>query len=316
MDIEIGKRITSKSVTTALLIILTLTGTGMTAAAASSVYTPASVYAQQEEATVDVTMNVQCNPPTSPPSACPTPNQFQIGARYTIQDSSPVPPQFAGSTAGTTVTINPSKSIVINVQEFPSPPPGYELNRQKSVLSCNSGPVNAGDQLSCNFTAVYESTTLRVRMNVVCNPTVSLPAFCPLPSSFTLGVQGFANPVPSQFQGSATDTNVRLGPGSYIVRVTGGPSGGAPPGYTFFDDRSDDCDGRITGIEDNSRQCIITRTYFIPSTLTVRTEIDQTTCPQGSTCLPSQFTIRATGALGASPNEFQGSLTGTQVTLG
>ena len=40
MDIEIEKRFTSKSVTTALLIILTLTGTGMTAAAASSVYTP------------------------------------------------------------------------------------------------------------------------------------------------------------------------------------------------------------------------------------------------------------------------------------
>ena len=31
MDIEIEKRFTSKSVTTALLIILTLTGTGMTA---------------------------------------------------------------------------------------------------------------------------------------------------------------------------------------------------------------------------------------------------------------------------------------------
>ena len=316
MDIEIGKRFTSKSVTTALLIILTLTGTGMTAAAASSVYTPASVYAQQQQATVNVRMSVQCNPAVSPPSTCPTPGQFQIGVRYTIQDSSPVPPQFAGSAAGTIVTINPSKSVVIDVQEFPSPPPGYELNRQKSALFCTSGPVNPGDQLVCNLTAVYESTTLRVRMNVVCNPAVSPPAFCPSPSSFTIGIQGFANPVPSQFQSSPTDTNVRLGPGSYLVRVIGGPSGGAPPGYAFFDDHSRDCDGRITGIEDNSRQCVITRTYFIPSTLTVRKQIDQTTCPQGSTCLPSQFFIRATGALGASPNGFQGSSTGTQVTLG
>ena len=241
-------------------------------------------------------MNVQCNPPTSPPSACPTPNQFQIGARYTIQDSGPVPPQFSGSGAGTIVTINPSKSIVINVQEFPvgsQLPAGYELNRQKSVLSCTSGPVNAGAQLGCNLLAVYESTTLRVRMNVVCNPAVSPPAFCPSPSSFTIGIQGFANPVPSQFQSSPTDTNVRLGPGSYIVRVTGGPSGGAPPGYAFFDDHSSDCDGRITGIEDNSRRCVITRTYFIPSTLTVRKQIDQTTCPQGKYL--STFTILDTG---------------------
>ncbi len=410
MDIEIGKRFTSKSVTTALLIILTLTGTGMTAA---STYAPGSVHAQQQatinvimnvvcnppttncpspsqftigvqgsnpnpsqfpgssagtnvmvnpgftvvnvvnqpsappgyglipnppqgcqgqvaagasincvitatyqQATVNVRMNVQCNPAVSPPSTCPTPGQFQIGARYTNPSTSPVPPQFSGSAAGTTVRTNPTKSVVINVQEFPAPPPGYELNRQKSALFCTFEPANPGDQLSCNLTAVYESTTLRVRMNVVCNPAVSPPSVCPSPSSFTIGIQGFANPVPSQFQGSPTDTNVRLGPGSYIVRVTGGPSGGAPPGYEFFDDLSNDCDGRITGIEDNSRQCVITRTYFIPSTLTVRKQIDQTTCPQGSTCEPSQFLIRATGALGASPNGFQGSSTGTQVTLG
>ena len=100
MDIEIGKRFTSKSVTTAL-IILTLTGTGMTASCRIFCIHPASVYAQQEEAAVNVRMNVQCNPTVTPQSTCPTPGQFQIGARYTIQDSSPVPPQFSGSAAGT-----------------------------------------------------------------------------------------------------------------------------------------------------------------------------------------------------------------------
>ena len=153
-------------------------------------------------------------------------------------------------------------------------------------------------------------------MNVVCNPPTSPTSACPSPSSFTIGVQGFANRVPSQFQELAYRYNVRLGPGRYIVRVTGGPSGGAPTGYTFFDDHSSDCDGRIAGIEDNSRQCVITRTYFIPSTLRVIKQIDQTTCPQGRTCEPSQFFIKATGALGANPNGFQGSSTGTQVTLG
>ena len=69
-------------------------------------------------------------------------------------------------------------------------------------------------------------------MNVVCNPAVSLPAFCP--SSFTIGIQGFANPDPSQLQGSATDTNVRLGPWELHCKSNSGPSGGAPLAMYFL----------------------------------------------------------------------------------
>ena len=148
-------------------------------------------------------------------------------------------------------------------------------------------------------------------MNVVCNPAVSLPAFCPSPSSFTMAYKDLLIQIHLNFKARQQTQTLGWVLGAF-VRVTGGPSGGAPPGYVFFDDSSDDCNGRITGIEDNSRRCVITRTYFIPSTLTVRTQIDQSTCPQGNAALPSQFFIRATGALGASPNGFQGSLTGTR----
>ena len=70
MNIESRIRSKSKSLTTAIIMVLILSGTAMIAA---SSYAPGSVHAQQQ-ATINVIMNVVCNPTTT---NCPSPSQLQ-----------------------------------------------------------------------------------------------------------------------------------------------------------------------------------------------------------------------------------------------
>ena len=119
------------------------------------------------------------------------------------------------------------------------------------------------------------------------------------PSDFTIGVTG-NNPSPSQFPGSSSGTTVTLGQGSYQVTETGIVANYDP---TY----SSDCSGTISAGQ--TKTCTITNTFTPPGILIVIKEVE------GGTLQPSDFTMIVQGN-NPSPSEFQGSSSGTIVTLG
>jgi hypothetical protein len=129
------------------------------------------------------------------------------------------------------------------------------------------------------------------------------------PSDFTISVTSTARdkPSPSTFQGSSSGTTVTLGQGSYEVTETNIPDD-YTPSY------SSGCSGTISAGQ--TKTCTITNTFTPPptGTLIVFKEV------VGGTASPSDFTIRVStpdaDSNTASPSEFQGSSSGTEVTIG
>jgi hypothetical protein len=168
-----------------------------------------------------------------------------------------------------------------------------------AASSYTTGPVYAQQQRA----------TVNVVLKVVCNPPA--PAACPSPSQFQIQVTG-NDPVPNTpFSGSETGRDVTLDPGNFRVNVVGEPSGGGPSGYRLFNDFQD-CSGSIAAGE--RIPCVITSTYFLPSTLKV---IKQVQCPEGRVCpQPRDFDIRVSGNPADPSTSFSGSSAGTNVSLG
>lgn len=243
MDI-VPKRVKSKTVMTAVLIILMLSGTATTVV---SSYPTDSVYAQQQ-ATINVVQRVVCNPPTP---GCPTPDQFIIG----VQGNDPNPASFPGSSDGTTVTVGPG-DFFVDINSVPeNPPEGYSLNNNFQG-DCD-GTIAEGQTVNCTITSTYFlPSTLRVIKQVECPAGV----VCPQPSDFTIRVNG--NPAsPNSFAGSSTGTNVLLGIGSFnvIEATTNVPN---PPGLVLAPIVSNGCIGSVTTPGQQLPDCIITNRYL------------------------------------------------------
>ena len=127
------------------------------------------------------------------------------------------------------------------------------------------------------------------------------------PSDFTIQVTSTARdkPSPGTFQGSSSGTTVTLGQGSYQVTETNIPDN-YEPSY------SSDCSGTISAVQ--TKTCTVTNTFTPPppttGTLIVTKEV------VGGTASPSDFTIVIGGDNNnPSPGTFQGSSSGTTVTL-
>ena len=109
-------------------------------------------------------------------------------------------------------------------------------------------------------------------------------------------------PSPSSFPGSSSGTTVTLGRGSYQVTETGVADNYNP---TY----SSACSGSISAGQ--TKTCTVTNTFTPPTgTLTVIVLVE------GGTAQPSDFNIVIALANNPSPSQFQGSSSGTTVTLG
>ena len=145
MDIESNPKVRNKSksktLTTAILIILMLSGTAMTAALQTG-----SVYGQ-EPTTLRVVKQVICELPT----VCPIqPSNFRI----TVTGNNPDPASFDGSAQGTFVALDPGDYDVTEATPPPAPP-GLTLVTARS--SDCTGTINDGDFRTCTMTNAYLS---------------------------------------------------------------------------------------------------------------------------------------------------------------
>jgi RTX calcium-binding nonapeptide repeat (4 copies) len=140
MDIELNPklRIKSKTLTTAILIILMLSGTAMTSA-----LQPGSVYGQGQ-ATLRVVKQVICELP----SICEiAPSDFRI----TVTGNNPNPASFDGSAAGTTVNLGLGTFSVTETR--PAPPAGLLVHT--SSIGCTGSFIFPGQTRECRIINAY-----------------------------------------------------------------------------------------------------------------------------------------------------------------
>ena len=143
---------------------------------------------------------------------CPKPSDFTI----LVDGNSPNPSTFAGSAAGTVVSLIPGPYSVTEQPRFVSTP-GLIAKDPVFSQGC-SGNIPAGVQLSCNITNEFIVQPPPVVTSVTVSKEVICPDgfVCPKPSDFTILVDG-NSPNPSTFAGSAAGTVVSLIPGPYSV---------------------------------------------------------------------------------------------------
>ena len=173
------------------------------------------------------------------------PSDFTI----TVSGNNPTPSSFAGSSSGTTITLNPGRySVTENLLS------GYT----SSMIGDCSGTIdNTGETYECSITNVYQpedkSAQLIVITNVIDNNNDDSD-LVRKPSAFTITVKG-NDPLPRSFPGkSGLGVIVNLDPGRYSITEKG------PSGYTT--DYSDGCQGTISAGE--AKACIITNEAIIP----------------------------------------------------
>jgi YVTN family beta-propeller protein len=174
------------------------------------------------------------------------PSDFTI----TINGNNPTPSSFAGSSSGTTVTLNPGRySVTENLLS------GYTSSMSGD---CSGTIDNTGETNECTITNVYQpedtSAQLIVITNVIDNNLDDDSDPIRKPSAFTITVNG-NDPLPRSFPGkSGAGVIVNLDPGRYSITEKG------PSGYTI--DYSDSCQGTISAGE--AKACIITNEAIIP----------------------------------------------------
>ena len=168
----------------------------------------------------------------------------------TVSGNNPTPSSFAGSSSGTTVTLNPGRySVTENLLS------GYTSSMSGD---CSGTIDNTGETNECTITNVYQpedtSAQLIVITNVIDNNNNDDSDPIRKPSAFTITVNG-NDPLPRSFPGkSGAGVIVNLDPGRYSITEKG------PSGYTI--DYSDSCQGTISAGE--AKACIITNEAIIP----------------------------------------------------
>ncbi len=213
-----------------------------------------------------------------------SPSDFTI----TVNGNNPTPSSFAGSSSGTTITINKGR---YNVTEEGSDisddyVPGFYTPNYSSDCA---GTIQEGDTVSCTITNKYNPFIPGILTKlIVTKQVINDGGGTKSPSDFTITVNG-NNPTPSSFAGSSSGTTVSLKPGSYSVTETG------PPGYTA--DYSDGCNDSAKAGSIN--KCTITNTFQpVPESaqlIIIKNVINNNNDSYGPVVKPSAFTITVHG---------------------
>ncbi len=198
----------------------------------------------------------------------------------------PSPAIFQGSATGTTVTM---KNGQYNVSELAVK--GYKVSYSPGC----SGRMNNNEAKTCVVSNDDIAPHLKVIKHVINDDSGSSNA-----SDFTIYIYG-NNPIPSMFSGSEKGTDVKISPGYYGVNEYWNPA--------YETNYSQDCNGLIDLGDDKT--CTVTNNDRPKAQLTV---IKDVTNDNGGTAVSSDFTIYVNGN-NPSPSIFQGSETGTNVTL-
>src|SRR5918996_1019682 len=140
------------------------------------------------------------------------PSDFTI----TVSGNNPTPSSFAGSSSGTTVTVNEGSYNV--KEEGPYTSPDYVPGRYTPSYSSEcAGTIQAGKTVSCTISNKYNPFIPGILSKlIVTKKVVNEGGGDKKPSDFTITVSG-NNPTPSSFAGSSSGTTVTLNPGRYSV---------------------------------------------------------------------------------------------------
>lgn len=202
-----------------------------------------------------------------------------------VTGASPSPSSFAGSEAGTLVTLNAGSYSVGETG-----PAGYAA----SMSSDCSGSIAIGESKTCTVTNNDVAPQLTVIKHVVTDNGGTAVA-----GDFTMNVTA-TDPSQASFPGNEAGTTITLDAGSYSVGETG-PSGYAPS-------LSADCSGSI-GIG-QTKTCTVTNDDIQPKLTVIKHVVND----HGGSAVAGDFTMNVTGSA-AAPSSFAGSEAGTLVAL-
>ena len=214
------------------------------------------------------------------------PSDFTI----TVSGNSPKPASFAGSSLGTSVTLQAGKYTISE-----SPISGYTTTYSTGC----SGTASGGVPINCIITNLYKSS---VGTLVVTTKVDNTNGGTKKPSDFTISVTG-NSPKPSSFSGSSIGRTVTLKPGTYSVTES------SILGYTVT--YSSGCSGSIS--VGQTLSCTVANVYQT-SPLGKITVVKNVINNDRGTKKPSDFMIFVTGN-SPSPNNFPGSASGTSVSI-
>ena len=214
------------------------------------------------------------------------PSDFTI----TVSGNSPKPASFAGSSLGTSVTLQAGKYTISE-----SPISGYTTTYSTGC----SGTASGGVPINCIITNLYKSS---VGTLVVTTKVDNTNGGTKKPSDFTISVTG-NSPKPSSFSGSSIGSTVTLKPGTYSVTES------SILGYTAT--YSSGCSGSIS--VGQTLSCTVANVYQT-SPLGKITVVKNVINDDRGTKKPSDFMIFVTGN-SPSPNNFPGSASGTSVSI-
>ncbi|HET7148827.1 MAG TPA: hypothetical protein VFI73_10055, partial [Candidatus Nitrosopolaris sp.] len=214
------------------------------------------------------------------------PSDFTI----TVSGDSPRPASFAGSSSGTSVTLQTGKYSVSESQIS-----GYVTTYSSGC----SGTAGGGAPINCTVTNLH---TPVVGNLVVTTKVDSTNGGIKKPSDFTISMKG-NSPTPSSFAGSSSGTTVTLKPGIYSVTES------QISGYVTT--YSSGCSGSIDAGQTLS--CTVANKYQqspLGKIIVVKNVINN----DRGTKKASDFMIFVTGN-SPFPNNFPGSASGTLVSI-
>jgi YVTN family beta-propeller protein len=216
------------------------------------------------------------------------PSDFTI----TVSGNNPTPSSFAGSSSGTTITVNEG-SYNVKEEEGPYISPDYVPGRYTPSYSSEcAGTIQAGETVSCTISNKYNPFIPGILSKlIVTKKVVNEGGGDKKPSDFTITVSG-NNPTPSSFAGSSSGTTVTLNPGRYSVTEN------LLSGYTSS--MSGDCSGTIDNTGETN-ECTITNVYqpedISAQLIVIKNVIDNNNNNDDSDPIrkPSAFTITVNG---------------------
>src|SRR5215203_1702037 len=239
------------------------------------------------------------------------PSDFTI----TVNGNNPTPSSFAGSSSGTTITVNEG-SYNVKEEEGPYISPDYIPGRYTPSYSSEcAGTIQADETVSCTISNKYNPFIPGILSKlIVTKKVVNEGGGDKKPSDFTITVSG-NNPTPSSFAGSSSGTTITVNEGTYNVKEEEGPY--ISPDYVpgrYTPSYSSECAGTIQAGETVS--CTISNKYnpFIPGILSKLIVTKKVVNEGGGDKKQSDFTITVSGN-NPTPSSFAGSSSGTTVTL-
>src|SRR5919107_717227 len=224
------------------------------------------------------------------------PSDFTI----TVSGNNPTPSSFAGSSSGTTITVNEG-TYNVKEEEGPYLSPDYVPGRYTPSYSSEcAGTIQAGKTVSCTISNTYNPFIPGILSKlIVTKKVVNEGGGDKKPSDFTITVSG-NNPTPSSFAGSSSGTTVTLNPGRYSVTEN------LLSGYTSS--MIGDCSGTIDNTGETN-ECTITNVYQpeekSSQLIVITNVIDNNNDDSDPIRKPSAFTITVSGN-NPTPRSFPG----------